>query len=316
MTETLRLVIVRACSAALTLFGVSVVVFMAIHLLPGDLTSVLAPRGPVELREAILLKFGLDQPLHVQFVKWQGNIVSGDFGVSLITQEPISEAFASRVPITLELSALALCLSLVVGGVIGLWSALNHDSPLKSASGKLAGSVLMSIPDFILASAFLYVFSRYALGLTVGKWTALAVDPDAHLRAIVLPVLTLSALGVGLFAVTTRTAALSILSQDYIGAAIARGMSRGEILRHHIPRNIAVSLVTSVTIFAGYLVGGAVVVETLYSIPGLGRFLIQAVLNRDYPVVQAGVLLIAASVVLLNMAADILYGVIDPRLRK
>ena len=180
MTETLRLVIVRACSAALTLFGVSVVVFMAIHLLTGDLPCVLAPRGPAELSGAFLLRFGLDQPLHIQFVKWLGNIASGDFGVSLITQEPISEAFASRVPITLELSALALCLSIAVGGVIGLWSAMNHNSPLKSASGKLAGSVLMSIPDFILASALLYVFSRFALGLTVGRLTAFSVDADAH----------------------------------------------------------------------------------------------------------------------------------------
>lgn len=316
MTETFRLVIVRVFSATLTLFGVSIVVFLAIHLLPGDLTSVLAPRGPAELREAILLKFGLDQPLHIQFVKWISNVAGGDFGVSLITQEPIDRAFASRVPITLELSALALCLSVVFGSLVGLWSALNHNSPLKSAFGKLAGSILMSVPDFILASAFLYVFSRYALGLTVGKWTAFSTDETAHVRAIVLPVLTLSALGIGLFAVTIRTAVLSILSQDYIGAAIARGMSRGEILRHHIPRNIAVPLLNAVTIFAGYLVGGAVVVETLYSIPGLGRFLIQAVLNRDYPVVQAGVLLIAAFVVFLNMVADILYGVIDPRLRK
>lgn len=316
MSDVARLMVVRACSATLTLLGVSLVVFGAIHLLPGDLTSVLAPRGPAELRDAILLKFGLDQPLHVQFVKWLTNLASGDFGISLISQEPISQAFAARVPITLELSLLALAVSLAVGCSIGLWSALNHGSPVKSATGKLAGSILMSVPDFILASVFLYVFSRFALGLTVGKWTAFGADASAHFQAIVLPVLTLSALGIGLFAVTTRTAVLSILSQDFIAAAVARGMSRGEILRHHIPRNLGVPIITGITIFAGYLVGGAVVVETLYSIPGVGRYLIQAVLNRDYPVVQAGVLFVATFVVLLNMTADILYGLVDPRLRK
>jgi len=316
MSDILRLVAVRVGSAALTLLGVSIAVFAAIHLLPGDLASVLAPRGPAELREAILLKFGLDQPLYVQFGKWLLTIAKGDFGVSLITQAPIAQAFALRVPITLELGALALLVSLVFGTGIGLWSAMNHHRRVRSGLGKIASSALMSIPDFVLASAFLYVFSRYALGLTVGKWTAMSTDPIAHFKAVVLPALTLAGLGIGLFAATTRTAVLSILSQEYIGAAIARGMSPREILRHHIPRNLGVPMITGITIFAGYLVGGAVVVETLYSVPGLGRFLLQAVLNRDYPVIQAAVLVIAAFIVLLNMAADILYGIIDPRLRK
>ena len=316
MGEILRFVGVRLGSAALTLLGVSIVVFAAIHLLPGDLASVLAPRGPAELREAILLKFGLDQPLYVQFGKWLLTIAKGDFGVSLITQEPIAQAFALRVPVTLELGSFALLISLICGTGIGLWSAMNHHRRVRSGLGKIASSALMSIPDFVLASAFLYLFSRYALGLTVGKWAFVTTDPVAHFKAVVLPAFTLSALGVGLFAATTRTAVLSILSQEYIAAAVARGMSRGEILRHHIPRNLGAPMVTGITIFASYLVGGAVVVETLYSVPGLGRFLIQAVLNRDYPVIQAAVLVTATFIVLLNMAADILYGVIDPRLRK
>lgn len=315
MSEMIRLIGFRLGSAALTLLGVSLTVFAAIHLLPGDFASVMAPRGPAALRDAIMQRFGLDQPLYFQFGKWLVSALKGDFGVSLITQEPVAQAFALRVPVTLEIGGLALLVSLICGTAIGLWSAMNHDKGVRSGVGKVASSALMSIPDFVLASACLYLFSRHALGLTVGKWVPFSTDPAGHLKAVVLPALTLSALGIGLFAATIRTAVLSILSQEYIAAAIARGMSRGEILRHHIPRNLGVPLVTGVTIFAGYLVGGAVVVETLYSVPGLGRFLIQAVLNRDYPVVQAAVLVIAAFVVLLNMLADILYGIIDPRLR-
>ena len=162
----------------------------------------------------------------------------------------------------------------------------------------------------------LYLFSRYGLGLTVGQWVGPGQDFVGHLRAVVLPAFTLSVLGIGLFAVTARNAVLAVLSQDFIGTAVSRGMTPMQILRHHILRNIAIPMVTTFTLCAGYMVGGAVIVETLFSIPGLGRMLIQAVLNRDYPTIQVAVLLIAAFIVIMNMCADVLNRMIDPRLRK
>lgn len=303
-------------SAAITLAGVSLAVFLAIHLLPGSFEQVMVPRGPESLRQQIAEKFGLDQPLPIQFFRWIGAAASGDLGVSLVTQEPIADAFALRVPATLELASLAVLIAVVLGVPIGLWSGLNHARPAVSATGRIFGNLMMSVPDFVVASIFLYIFSSASLGLTVGQWVDFSVDPVAHLQAVVLPAVTLAALGIGLVVSTTRTAVIGVLAQDFIAAAIAAGKSPRTIVRHHILRNISIALITALTIYGGYLVGGAIIVEMLYSVPGLGRFLIQSLLNRDYPVIQGGVLVIAAAVVLLNMLADILYGVIDPRVRR
>ena len=163
---------------------------------------------------------------------------------------------------------------------------------------------------------FLYVFSRYSLGLTVGQWVPWHEDAIGHIKSVILPAATLSAVGIGLFITTTRNAVIGVLSKDYIMAAQARGEEPRDIVRGHVLRNISNPLVTTLSIYLAYLIGGAIIVEYVYSVPGMGRFLVQGLLNRDYPIVQATVLVIACAVVLINMAADVAYGLIDPRLRK
>ncbi|EAQ43973.1 ABC-transport protein, inner membrane component [Roseobacter sp. MED193] len=316
MTQLLKFIAFRVGSALLTLIGVSIFIFLAIHMLPGSFEDVLAPRGPEELRQQIAEKFGLNQPLPIQYAKWLGSVATGDLGISLITQDPIVDSFASRVPVTIELALLATFTSAVIGIPLGLWSGLAHRRAGVSGIARVLGSFIMSVPDFVIASVFLFVFSRYSLGLTVGQWVPFQEDFGGHIRSIILPAVTLSAVGIGLFITTTRNAVIGILSKDYIMAALARGEEPREIVQGHVLRNISNPLVTTLSIYLGYLIGGAIIVEYVYSVPGMGRFLVQGLLNRDYPIVQATVLVIACAVVFINMTADIAYGLIDPRLRK
>jgi len=315
MTQLLKFISLRVSSALLTLLGVSIFIFLAIHMLPGSFADVLAPRGPEELRLQIAEKFGLDQPLPIQYLKWLGSVSTGDLGNSLITQEPVTKSFATRVPVTIELAVLATCISALIGIPLGLWSGLTHRKPAVSGFSRMLGSFIMSVPDFVVASFFLFIFSRYSLGLTVGQWVPLSEGFVGHVKSVVLPAVTLSAVGIGLFISTTRTAVINVLSKDYVMAAIARGEAPRAIIRGHVLRNISNPLVTTLSIYLAYLIGGAIVVEYVYSVPGVGRFLVQGLLNRDYPIVQAAVLVIACAVVVINMTADITYGLIDPRLR-
>jgi len=316
MTQLIKFITFRVGSALLTLIGVSIFIFMAIHMLPGSFEDVLAPRGPEELRQQIAEKFGLDRPLPVQYLKWLGAVSSGDLGISLITQDPIIDSFSKRVPVTIELAILATITSAIIGIPLGLWSGLVHRRAAASGISRVIGSFIMSVPDFVIASLFLYIFSRYSLGLTVGQWVPYSEDVSGHIKSIILPAITLSAVGIGLFISTTRNAVINVLSKDFIMAALARGEAPGSIVRGHILRNISNPLVTTLSIYLAYLIGGAIIVEYVYSVPGMGRFLVQGLLNRDYPIVQATVLVIACAVVFINMTADIAYGLIDPRLRK
>ena len=316
MSQILKFIAFRVGSALLTLIGVSMFIFVAIHMLPGSFEDVLAPRGPEELRQQIADKFGLNQPLPVQYVKWLSAVATGDLGISLITQDPIADSFATRVPVTIELAVLATITSALIGIPLGLWSGLAHRRTAVSGIARVAGSFIMSVPDFVIASVFLYVFSRYSLGLTVGQWVPWHEDAIGHIKSVILPAATLSAVGIGLFITTTRNAVIGVLSKDYIMAAQARGEEPRDIVRGHVLRNISNPLVTTLSIYLAYLIGGAIIVEYVYSVPGMGRFLVQGLLNRDYPIVQATVLVIACAVVLISMAADVAYGLIDPRLRK
>ncbi|MFO1057677.1 MAG: ABC transporter permease [Dongiaceae bacterium] len=302
----------RLASAALTLLGISLLIFVAMRSLEGNFEDIMTPQGPPQLREQIRARFGFDQPLPVQYLKWVSAALQGDFGVSLVTQAPIWPQFAERLSVSAEIALLTTLLALTLGLPLGLASGLARGSAGKVAS-RLAGALLMSVPDFVVASVLIYVFSKYALGLTIGRWVELGSDPVGHLRAVVLPCLALAPLGTGLIMATCRHAVLSILAESHVAAAVARGKSRGQIVRQHVLRNAAIPVVTVLAIYCGFLLGGTVLVELIFSLPGFGRFLLQGVLNRDYPVVQAGVLIVAAFFVALNMAADLLYGWLDPR---
>lgn len=314
MSAYARFALSRILSAALTLIGISLVVFLAMHLLPGNFAEVLVPRGSPELRARIMQQFGLDRPIYVQYLSWLGAMASGHLGVSLITQKPVWQEFAPRLAVTAEIAAVATAIALAIGVPLGILSGLSSRRRFASALNRLLGGTAMSVPDFVIGSVLLYLFSTYSLWLIVGKWIYFSDDPLGHLRVIVLPALTLSALGIGFLLTTSRHAVIGILSQDYIMAAVARGKDEGKIIRQHILRNAGIPIITVVAIYLGYLLGGTIIVEQLFSIPGFGRYLIQSVLNRDYPVVEAGVFIVAVFFVLLNMMADLAYAWLDPRI--
>ena len=314
MSIIAKYALARFASACLTLLGVAVLIFAAIHALPGSFEEVLVPRATQELRDQIAARYGLDRPIIEQFGLWFGRVLQGDLGVSLITQEPVAREFARRLPVTAEIAGIATFISLVVGVPLGLLSGLASHRRSVPAASRLAGGLAMSIPDFVVGAVLLYFFSRYSLWLTVNEWVPLSEDPVGNLRAVLLPAFSVSLLGIGLIMATTRHATISVLGQDFIMAAVARGKSPATIVRQHVLRNVGIAVITIVAIYSGILLGGTIIVEMLFTLPGVGRYLIFGVLNRDYTIVQAGVLLAAVFFIVLNMLADILYAVFDPRL--
>jgi peptide/nickel transport system permease protein len=218
-------ILARATSAGITLLGVTLIVFIAIHLIPGRFEEILVPRGTPEFRHALAVRLGLDLPLSRQYLHWLGCLVAGDLGASLITSQPISSEFAARIPVTLELATLAMLTAVATGAPLGLLAGLAGGTRMIATLSRLFCGLTMSIPDFVLGSLFLYLFSKYALGLTVGQYVPFSTDPVGHLRCIVLPVLTLAMVGIGTVAAVTREAIVAIADQDYVFAAAARGRS-------------------------------------------------------------------------------------------
>ena len=304
----------RMIAALITLLGVSVLVFLSLRMIPGGYADILlGPFVTPEAREMISQRYGLDQPLVVQYGRWLVSLLQGDFGVSMVTQKPVINEFIRRAPVTLELAFIALGLALCIGLPLGVASGIRRKGRNGLDAARVVGALGASVPDFVIGSVLIFVFSVWSLWFRVGGYVPFSEDPVGNLRTMLLPGLTLSLFGIALVLRTTRDAVLRVMTEGYITAAVARGESPGAIIRLHILRNAAIPVVTVVTTYFGFLLGGAVVVEVLFSIPGLGLYIFNGLLNRDYAIVQAGVLLAAGVFVMINMTADFLYAVIDPR---
>lgn len=304
----------RAAAAAVTMLGVSVLVFLALRLIPGGYADILlGPFVTPEAREAIAARYGLDRPIAAQYLHWLAALFQGDFGVSMVTRKPVLDEFVRRAPVTLELALISLGIALSVGLPLGVISGARSGGRKRGDVARFIGALGSSIPDFVLGSVLIFAFSVYSLWFTVGGYVALSEDPVGNLRSMFLPALTLSVFGVALVLRTARDAVMRVMTEGYITAAVARGEAPGSIIRHHVLRNAAIPVVTVVTTYFGFLLGGAVVAEVLFSIPGIGLYAFNGLQNRDYAIVQAGVLLAAAIFIAINMLSDVLYAVIDPR---
>jgi len=299
----------------ITLLGVSILVFAAMHVVPGRYDELLlGPQGLPERRAAIAAQFGLDRPLPEQYVRWLGATLSGDLGVSMGTKEPVRDEFIRRAPVTIQLTLMATALSLLIGLPAGAAAAFGSTRRLGAGLGRLLGATGLSMPDFVLGSVLVVVFSTNVLGPTVGGFVPFFQDPIANLRATILPALTISGFGAALVIRTTRDAVLSALTEPYVLAAVARGQRPRTIILRHVVRNSAIPVLTVVATTVGYLLGGSVIVEQLFGIPGFGNYVLSAVQHRDYAVVQAGALIAASIFVVINMLADVSYAWIDPRI--
>jgi peptide/nickel transport system permease protein len=308
----------RLVGAIPTLLGVTVLTFLFIRLIPGDAiaarlgtSTALSPEQLASLRAY----FGLDQPLHQQYWNWLMSLLRGDFGYSIRTGRPVLVEITERLPATLELAAAATLIAIAIGLPLGLLSAMRPRSRL-DVLARIGGLIGLSLPSFWLGTLIIVFFSLYLRWLpNTGGYVDFVRDPLANLALIALPAVTL---GVALAAATmrmTRSAMLDVLRADYVRTAWAKGLRRSVIVRRHVLKNGLIVVVTLLGVQVGQLLGGAVVVEEIFSIPGIGRMLLAAIVQRDYALVQGGVLAIAIMFVLLNIVVDVLYGYLDPRIR-
>ncbi|WP_336921203.1 ABC transporter permease [Aquipuribacter sp. SD81] len=331
----LRFVVRRLLLLVPILLGLSLLLFAWLRALPGGpAQALLGERATPEAVAQLESLYGFDRPLLEQYLAWLGRSVTGDFGVSTTTRRPVTEELARLFPATIELSLFALLIAVVLGVGLGYLAARRHLTWVDS-SAVLASLVGVTIPVFVLGYVLKYVFSVrlgwfpdsgrqdprlftehptgfYVLdGFLVGR-PDVAWDAFLHL---VLPAVALATIPLAIIARITRASVLDVVNEDYVRTADAKGLARSTINRRHVLRNALLPVVTVIGLQVGLLLAGAVLTETVFAFPGVGSFLVDAITNRDYAVVQGFILVIAVVIVVVNLLVDIAYGLIDPRIR-
>jgi peptide/nickel transport system permease protein len=295
-------------------FLISLMVFALTVLLPGDPTyAILGEYATPEQRAQARVEYGFDQPMPIQYARWVTRVAGGDLGRSIRTREPIIDMLAARLPVTIELAVLSCLVALLVGIPIGVAAALRQNTII-DAILSAASLVSLAIPNFWAGILLIYFFSLWLGLLPPSGYVALSADPLTHFRLMVMPALALGTSLAALIMRQTRASMLEVLSADYIRTAVSKGLPQRRILLAHALRNALIPLATIVGLQFGHLLGGAVIVETIFSLPGLGRMLVEGIFTRDAPAVQGAVLFIILAVLVVNLATDLLYAVIDPRI--
>jgi len=305
----------RLVEALPTLFLVSVVVFFLTRILPGDPVRLLLGEEPdPKVAEEVRRSLGLDRPLLVQYASWLWNLFQGDLGRSIKDGTPVARLILEKLPTTLELATLAMLVALAIGLPSGVVAAVRRGTWL---DGLVTSTSLMgvSVPNFFLGIMLIYLFSLRLGWVPPSGYVELWIDPKRNLLLMVLPAVTLGTALAGAIARFTRNSLLEVLSQDYIRTAKAKGVSSAAVVLKHGLRNAAIPIVTVLGLQLGGLLGGAVVTEQIFSIPGFGRLVVDAVFTRDFTVLQGVVLTSALAVFVVNTAVDVLYALIDPRIR-
>lgn len=294
---------------------VAVFVFLLLRLTPGDPAAIIAGdmATPAQL-ERIRESLGLNDPLYVQFVTWVGNLLRGDLGTSIISNTSVTAMIGQRIWPTVNIAVLTILLSVVIAVPMGVLAAWRHKSWVDY--GVMTFSVLgFSIPVFVIGYIFIQIFSLELRWLPVQGYTAPSEDFGRFVARAILPCLTLATIYVALIARMTRASMLEVLGEDYIRTARAKGVKENIVLFRHALRNAAVPIMTIIGTGFALLIGGVVVTESVFNIPGIGRLTVDAILARDYPVIQAMILLTSAIYVLINLVIDLSYTFIDPRIR-
>jgi peptide/nickel transport system permease protein len=311
----LMFILRRLLSAIPTLILVSLFVFTLQKLLPGDPVLAMAgeERDPAVM-EYLRDKYRLNDPIPVQYLNWVGNVLTGDFGTSLRTEQPVTTLLASKLPVTLELAVLALLIALLIGIPTGIISAVRKGTVVDYGANVVALSGI-SIPHFWLGILLIMVFAVKLQWLPASGFVPMGEDFGQNLKTLILPAFVLGAGLSGILMRHTRSAMLEVLRTDYVRTARAKGLFPRTVILKHALRNALMPIVTLTTLLFGELLGGAVLTEQVFSIPGFGKMIVDAVFNRDYAVVQGVVLCVAIGFLLLNLLADVLYRMINPRLR-
>ena len=307
----------RLVGALPVLLVISLGTFALMSLILGDPVLLIVGQD-ASVDEATLermrAELGLNRPLPIQYLDWLRHVVVGDFGRSLRSPLPVSESVLARLPVTFQLTALALSLAILIAVPLGITAALRPGSRFDLAVSGFA-VVGLSIPNFWLGIILIFVFALKLRWFPSAGYVPFTEDPAQNLKLMVLPILTLAAAYVGTIIRYTRSVMIDVMSQDYIQTARAKGLARVAVVGRHALRNGLIPIVTVISLELAGLFGGAVVTETIFSLPGVGMLLIRSILGRDLPMVQGVVMFVAVAVVITNLVADVTYAYLDPRVR-
>jgi peptide/nickel transport system permease protein len=309
------LVLRRLAAMIPVLVLVTFAVFTLIHLTPGDpIDAMMGESFDAGAKDRLRLELGLDQPIYVQYLTWVRGVLVGDFGRSIRDHQPVIENVGNRIGVTLRLAGFAMLISLLVAFPVGILSATHRNSAI-DGFGTMFALFGICMPNFLIALLLIYLFGVLLHWLPISGYVDPADGMIANVKSLTLPAITL---GLALAAVVTRTlrsSLLETLSEDYVRTARAKGLSEQMVVQRHALKNGLIPVVTILGLQLGTLIGGAVITEYVFALPGVGRLVVDAVFARDYPLVQGVILLISIGFVLSNLAVDVVYGLLDPRIR-
>jgi peptide/nickel transport system permease protein len=312
-----RYLVVRLYSMALTVVGLTVLIFLMLRLIPGTVVeqmigadAVVSPAMVAELKRF----FGLDQPWWVQYGRWLGQLAHGDLGTSWRTGKPVFQLILERLPVTLELTGLAVGFALVLGIAAGIVSAVRRDQTIDTVT-RIATLLGLSVPVFWQGTMLILLFSLYLRWMPPVVWVTFLADPRRNLTIMLLPALCLGTASAANIARTTRACMLDVLRSEYVRTAAAKGLAGRAVVLKHALKNALIPVVTVAGLQVGILLGGTVVIEEVFTLPGVGRLVLWSIYQRDYPLTQSTILFIAMMFMAVNLAVDLLYAYLDPRIR-
>lgn len=309
-----RYVVSRLFAMIPVMFLVSLVVFFIVHLTPGDPALVmLGEEVNPQTLAALRHDLGLDQPIYIQYGMWLGNLLRGDLGHSIRTHQPVTEALVQRLPTTIELTLFALVVSLLIAIPTGILSATRRGSGADLVSTTLA-LLGVSMPNFFLAILLIFIFALNLRWLPPIGFTPILEDPISNIKSLILPAITLGAATAAIVARQTRSGLLEVLSQEYIRTARSKGLNEKMVIWGHALKNAMIPVLTIVGLQVGALLGGAVITETIFVLPGIGRLAVDSIFSRDFPLLQGVVLFVSFVYLFANLTVDVLYAFLDPRI--
>jgi peptide/nickel transport system permease protein len=310
-------ILMRLYSMALTVVGLTVLIFLMLRLIPGTVVeqmigadAIVSPAMVAELKRF----FGLDQPWWVQYSRWIGELAQGNLGTSWRTGKPVLTLIVERLPVTLELTVLAVGFALVFGIPAGILSATRRDRAVDNVT-RLATLLGLSIPVFWQGTMLILFFSIYLRWMPPVMWVDFFTDPKRNLTIMLLPAICLGTASAANIARTTRASMLDVLRSEYIRTAAAKGLTRRLVILKHALKNALIPIVTVAGLQIGILLGGTVVIEEVFTLPGVGRLVLWSIYQRDYPLTQSTILFVAVMFMTVNLVVDVLYGYLNPRIR-
>jgi len=312
-----RYVLNRLAWCVPVLLGSSVLIFVMVRLIPGDIVDVImGTEGSAtpEVRATIRRMFGLDQPIYVQYFVWLGSVLRGDLGSSLRTSEPVAGILISRLPVTIELAVLSVLMSILFAVPLGVLAAVKRGGPVELLA-RLVGLLGLSLPNFWLATMMILVASLWFNWLPSLIYISPLANPVENMKQMAMPALSLALALMAIVLRMTRSAMLEVLGQDYVRTARAKGLSDRLVLIRHALKNAMIPVITVIGVQMGTLFGGAVVIEQIFGLPGMGWTFVNGIYQRDYPTVQGAVLMLAVTFVVVNLLVDLTYAYLDPRIR-